>query len=180
MFTQSAFITADIRVCLQRVLSIAQPLRLRGLPMFARLVDTAAPSLTSPSIHALTPAILGRKAIRVNGTTPTFSTKPQCLLAAKRQSTCSCNGAFRVAAATATTKSTSIVPGKFLSPLGVLRGRITVGFGPRYPVFIMRNATSFLVQSAAERFYFFRALAFVLARARCESGGCRYPDSSSS
>lgn len=35
MFTQSAFIT-DIHVCLQRVLS-----------MFARLVDTAAPSLTS-------------------------------------------------------------------------------------------------------------------------------------
>ena len=128
-----------------------QPLRPRACDTFACVVDDTAlnvmPFTPPPTTQSLTFVTLGRKAIRGDILTHNSNTTEKGALAKRAHHIASwqrahsqkraCHGAFRVAPhPAATLKSTSIVPGKTLSPLGILRGRITVGARPRLPWFL--------------------------------------------
>ena len=128
-----------------------QPPRPRARDTFSCVVDDTALNMmpfTPPlTIQPLTPATLDRNAIREGILTHNSNTTEKGALAKRAPHIApwqhralvkrACHGAFRVATSpAATAKSTSIVPGKTLSPLGILRGRITVGARPRLPWFL--------------------------------------------
>ena len=161
---QPAFLSADAHICPNNAIEATrQPPRLRVLSTFARLFDETALPVTrfSPPlpIRPLTPAALGWKVnwgdISALNSTP----KPACSARAhfplprgthSPSRARACHGAFCVALSAATPNSTSIVPGKIHSPLGISRGRITVGARPRLPCFL-RDTTLFLL-TAEEAF----------------------------
>ena len=128
-----------------------QPPRPRACDTFSCVVDDTAlnvmPFTPPPTTQPLTPVTLDRNAIRGESLTHNSNTTEKGALAKRAHHIASwqrahsqkraCHGAFRVAPhPAATPKSTSIVPGKTLSPLGILRGRITVGARPRLPWFL--------------------------------------------
>ncbi len=148
MTFQIACISADTPKCLH---PMRQPRRLRAVSPFARPVDDTAPNIirfTPPRpICPLTRDVIGRKAIRgishlnPNPKSACFARAYFLLPRGTRSPSRAryCHGAFYVASPDATV--TSVVPGKIHSPLGVLRGRITVGARPRLSCFLRkRNA----------------------------------------
>ncbi len=123
---------ADYPIRLQTsVKATQQPARLRAVSTFAfaRPVDDALDRITPPHhLHPLTFAALGRKGLRGDILARNSNMKTARVASARltlprgnrsRSRESGCHGALRVAPMAATSKSTSVVLGKFLSPLGI-------------------------------------------------------------
>ena len=129
------------------------------------VIDTVYPPL---AIQPLTLDRLGWNALRGNSPTLNLIPKPARVSHADVISPRACHGAFRVASPDAT--GTNSVPGKIHSPLGVLRGRITVGTRPRLPVFSENSIAFFAEKSRPGGLSYQDATAFLasLAEGPCQ------------